>query len=195
MIDTALDSGESAKPGSLAGLLRDAKTGDMAAFEQIIIRHERSVLLTALRLLGRWQDAQDAAQEVFVRMHKYLRRFDNDRDFAPWLYRMTVNVCRNLNRRRRPEADLEAVHLLAEDQSAGPDEQARTAEARRALQSALRQLSEKERAAIVLRDLEGLSTREVARILGSTEATVRTHIGNARLKIMRLTERFRREIS
>ena len=194
MIDSALESGDPAKPGSLAGLLRDAKAGDLAAFEQIVIRHERGVLLTTLRLLGRWEDAQDAAQEVFVRMHKYLRRFDDDRDFAPWLYRMTVNVCRDLNRRRRPESDLETAGQ-AEDPAAGPDEQARTAEARRALQSALRQLSEKERAAIVLRDLEGLSTREVARILGSTEATVRSHIGNARLKIMRLTERFRRERS
>jgi RNA polymerase sigma-70 factor, ECF subfamily len=191
MIDTALESGDPAKPGSLAGLLRDAKAGDIAAFEQIVIRHERAVLLTALRLLGRWEDAQDAAQEVFVRMHKYLRRFDDDREFAPWLYRMTVNVCRDLNRKRPPEADLEAA-APAQDRAAGPDEQARSAEARRALQTALGRLSEKERAAIVLRDLEGLPTREVARILGSTEATVRSHISSARLKIMRFTERFRR---
>jgi RNA polymerase sigma-70 factor (ECF subfamily) len=181
--------------GSLAILLRDAKTGNLDAFEQIVKGHERTVLLTALRLLGRWEDAQDAAQEVFLRLHKYLKRFDDAREFAPWLYRVTVNVCRDLNARRRPDAELDALDVAPPDIAAGPHEQARSSEGRRILQAALGRLSERERAAVVLRDIEGLSTREVAQILGSTEATVRSHLSNARLKIMRLTERFRREES
>lgn len=183
MIESMMAAGE-------GGLLRDAKAGDRAAFEQVIMRHERRVLLTALHLLGRWEDAQDAAQEVFVRLHRYLDRFDDARDLAPWLYRMTVNVCRDIGRKRREHAELDPD---AADPACGPEHTAGSAEQRRILQSVLRKLPEKERAALVLRDLEGLPAAEVARILNSSEATVRSQVSSARLKILKLTERFRRE--
>ncbi len=188
MIESRMAAGESGPEA--AGLLRDAKAGDRAAFEQVILRHERRVLLTALRLLGRWEDAQDAAQEVFVRLHRYLGRFDEALDLAPWLYRMTVNVCRDIGRKRPAHDDLDPN---AADPGLGPERSARSAEERRILQGALRRLPGKERAALVLRDIEGLSTREVARILGSSEATVRSQVSSARLRILKLTERFRRE--
>ncbi|HEX6738079.1 MAG TPA: sigma-70 family RNA polymerase sigma factor, partial [Vicinamibacteria bacterium] len=79
-------------------LVRRAKAGDREAFEALLRQHERMVLRTALRLLGRLHLAQDAAQEVFLRLHKYLRRFDEERELAPWLYRMVVNVCHDLRR-------------------------------------------------------------------------------------------------
>lgn len=170
--------------------LESAERPQAAAFDEILRLHERKVLMTAWRLLGHWEDAQDAAQEVFVRMHKYRAHLDQGRDLAPWLYRTTVNVCRDLYRRRRPDSELDDA---APDPAAGPDEQARHAEARRILHAALARLSQKERTAVVLRDLEGLTAAEVAAILGITEATVRSHLSNARLKIMKLTERFRRE--
>jgi RNA polymerase sigma factor (sigma-70 family) len=173
-----------------ASLLRDARAGDRVAFEQILKRHERGVLLTAFRLLGRWEDAQDAGQEVFVRLHKYLHRFDDAREFAPWLYRVTVNVCRDIGRKRVPQQGLDPDSA---DPGRGPEHLARSAEQRRILQAALGRLSERQRAALVLRDLEGLPTREVARILKTSEATVRSHLSAARLTIMKLTERFRRE--
>lgn len=183
MIESMMAAGE-------GSLLRDAKAGDRVAFEQVILRHERRVLLTALHLLGRWEDAQDAAQEVFVRLHRYLGRFDDALELAPWLYRMTVNVCRDLGRKRPAHAELD---LNAADPACGPERSARSAEERRILRAVLRKLPEKERAALVLRDLEGLPTSEVARILGSSEATVRSQVSSARLRILKLTERFRRE--
>jgi RNA polymerase sigma-70 factor (ECF subfamily) len=183
MIESMMAAGESS-------LLRDAKAGDRAAFEQVVLRHERRVLLTACHLLGRWEDAQDAAQEVFVRLHRYLGRFDDALDLAPWLYRMTVNVCRDLSRKRPAHAELDPN---AADPAGGPERSARSAEERRILQAVLRKLPEKERAALVLRDLEGLPTSAVAQILGSSEATVRSQVSSARLRIFKLTERFRRE--
>jgi len=77
-----------------------AITGDRAAFEEIVLLHERRVLTLALRLLGTSEDAQDAAQEVFLRAFKYLRRFDTSKPLEPWLVRMTVNVCRNAGGKR-----------------------------------------------------------------------------------------------
>src|SRR5438132_4004551 len=73
-------------------LVARAKTGEARAFEEILIRYQRQVLGTAARLLGNIDDAGDAAQEVFLRLHKYLDRFDEEREFLPWLYRITINV-------------------------------------------------------------------------------------------------------
>ena len=82
---------------------------DLAAFERIILEHERRVYLTALHLLGGRADAQDAAQEVWLRVHRGLKRIDPERDLAPWLYRVTVNVCRDIGRRRSRTEPLEDV--------------------------------------------------------------------------------------
>jgi RNA polymerase sigma-70 factor (ECF subfamily) len=170
-------------PDELTRLLSEAKRGDVSAFEQIMLRHERQVLRTALHLLGRMEDAQDAAQEVFLRVYKHLRRFDERRDFAPWLYRIAVNVCRDIARKRGREATL--------DESARAVQSADSAQAeqRRMLMRALQELPAKERAALVLRDLEGLTTAEVATILGSSESTVRSQISTARVKIRKFIDR------
>jgi RNA polymerase sigma-70 factor (ECF subfamily) len=77
---------------------------DKGSNEQIILFHKRLVLVTALPLPGELKDVQDGAQEVFLRLYEYLHRFDDVRRFLPWLYRMTVNVCRDLNRQRRRSA-------------------------------------------------------------------------------------------
>ena len=169
----------------LTALLRLAKAGDTAAFEELLLRHERRVLMTAFRLLSSMEDAQDAAQEVFLKLHKHLRRFDEFSALAPWLYRVTVNTCRDIGRKRGREQGipLEAAEPAAAP--AGPDWH----EERRIVALALRHLPEKERAALVLRDIAGLATSDVARILGSSEATVRSQASSARLKIKRFADR------
>src|SRR5437762_7252866 len=80
-----------------------AITGDRAAFGEIVLRHERRVLTLAFRRLGTMEDAQDAAQEVFLRTFKYLRRFDSSRPLEPWLVRTTVNVCHGIGRKRQQQ--------------------------------------------------------------------------------------------
>jgi RNA polymerase sigma-70 factor (ECF subfamily) len=180
-------------PDEPSPVIQAAKAGDLGAFEQLMREHERLVLMTALRLLGRLEDAQDASQEVFLRLYRHLSKVETP-TLAPWLYRVTVNVCRDMQRKRTPSADIEEV---PEPVAADPDPQRLTtdAERRRALTLSLRMLSEKERAAVVLRDLEGLSTDEVARILGSSEATVRSQISKGRVKIRGFLERyFRRRV-
>src|SRR6185503_5807281 len=159
-------------------LVRRAKAGDREAFEALLLRHERMVLRTALRLLGRMDLAQDAAQEVFLRLHKYIAGFDEERELAPWLYRVTVNACRDVRRR---SGHREVVPLDAAGEALATDGDAAEIEAgverdrrRRLVARALLALPEKERAALVLRDIEGLSTAEVAAVLGSSEATVRS---------------------
>jgi RNA polymerase sigma-70 factor (ECF subfamily) len=175
--------------------LEGAKAGDLAAFDLLMRQHERMVLVTAYRLLGNLEDAQDASQEVFLRVYRNLRKAEAATNFPAWLYRVTVNICHDL-RRRRPVAPV-SMEDIAEPPARGADPQqsATEAERRRVLEMSLRMLSEKERAALVLRDLEGLSTEEVARTLGSSEATVRSQISKARIKVKDFVERyFRRRV-
>jgi len=174
-----------------AVLLQRAIAGEVPAFEQIVMRYERRVLTLAWRLLGSRDDAQDASQEVFIRAFRYLYRFDGRRPFEPWLVRMTVNVCRDFGRKRRqlPDAlpDPEALRAASD-----PHADLHSEEQKQVLYQALGALPDKERAAIVLRDIEGFSTAEVAEILGSSEATVRSQISNARLKIRKAVKRGQR---
>jgi len=171
-----------------------ARSGDLAAFEAVMRQYERLVLVTALRLLGNLEDAKDASQEVFLRLYRNLAKVEAASNYQAWLYRVTVNVCYDMGRRRRPSVAMEDV---PDPVAAGDDPQQclTGAERQRVLQMSLRTLSAKERAAVVLRDLEGLSTGEVARALGSSEATVRSQISKARVKMRDFVERyFRRRI-
>lgn len=186
---------------SVTALIRQAKSGDRHALEQVILAHQDQVLRMALALLGDRDDAMDAAQEVLLRLCRYLNRFDDERRLLPWLYRMVVNVCHDMRRKKRcgttisldADGDCEALTNLAS--SSDPQAEQEHEEARRMIHLALETLTEKERTALVLRDIEGLPTREVARILGVTEGTVRSQISAARLKIKKFRDRFlRRQI-
>lgn len=147
-------------------------------FESLVAAHERMVLGTAYRLLGRAEDAQDAAQEVFLRLFRNLDAIEGDP--KAWLYRVTVNVCNDYHRRRRPALELDTN---CADPAPGPERAITLEERKRLLMKGLAALPERERAAVVLRDIEGLSTAEVAGILGVEEVTVRSHISSARLKL------------
>jgi len=166
--------------------LEAAKAGDLAAFERLMRQYERLVLRTALRILGNPDDAQDVAQEVFLRLYRNLKKVEAAGNLEGWLYRVAVNLCRDQRRRKGRTEELEDVVAAPGD----PQQELTAAERRRVLMMSLRMLPEKERAALVLRDLEGLSTSEVAEILGSSEATVRSQISKARGKVKDFVERY-----
>ena len=180
-----------------AALVARAVAGEPAAFEQLMVQNERRVLTLAWRLLGRMDEAQDAAQEVFLKAFRYLYRFDARKPLTPWLMRITVNVCRDLGRKRQslPTTFSAMDKPPAESATTGPEgnphDELAADERRQMLWTALDRLPNKERAAIVLRDLEGLSTEEVAALLKSSQATVRSQISSARLKIRKDIDRMR----
>jgi len=128
---------------------------------------------------------------VFLRVYKYLRRFKQDQDFFAWLYRITINVCRDILKKRRQQT--EPILSIAADADEGAlaipveqDDAEQTllqSQRRELIARAIGTLPYKERAAIVLRDVEGLSTEEVARILKSSATTVRSQISSARRKL------------
>jgi RNA polymerase sigma-70 factor (ECF subfamily) len=133
-------------------------------------------------------------RKSFLRLYKHLGDLDEARGYEPWLYRVTVNVCRDIARGRRRSIGLAEVPDPVAQQ---PDayHAAERAQQREIVRRGLGRLGEKERAALVLRDVEGLSTREVAGILGSSENTVRSQISTARLKLRGFTGRLLRRRS
>ncbi len=168
--------------------IQQAKAGDTAAFEKILRSHERLVLRTAQRMLANNEDAKDAAQEVFLRLHKNLAKIREDGELIPWLYRMTVNISLDLWRRHKRSGVTAGEVPEPADPGLNPEESLARAQRAKLLAEALEELPPKERAALVLRDLEDCSTAEVAGILRSSEATVRSQISTARVKIKKFMD-------
>jgi RNA polymerase sigma-70 factor (ECF subfamily) len=166
----------------LRQLIHEAKAGDSAAFERLIQLHERLVLRCAQRLLLNREAAQDAAQEVFMRLHKNLNSVDEKRDLRPWLYRTTSNVCYDILRRHKQDLPIDLI-VEPVDQNQNPEEQLSATQQKQLVLAALKELTVREREVILLRDLEGNSTAEVASILRITEGTVRSQLSTGRIKI------------
>ncbi len=150
------------------------------SFDQVVHQRERQVLRVAYRMLGNWADAEDVAQEVFLRLHRHGLGFANEAACVGWLYRVTVNLC--LDRGRSARAmPARAMIELPELHSNEPSAEAPVIreEQKRRLMAALADLPPRERAAVVLREIEGLSSSEAAAILGSTDGTVRSQVASA----------------
>lgn len=181
-------SGADAKSAPMAEVVALAKAGDPAAFERLLVENEKMVLNTAYKLLGNLDDARDAAQEVFLRFHRSLRSFDAQRPVAPWLYRIAVNVCREMGRKRsrRNEVSLDLEMETSEKLHTGREDfdvNVERSQQRRILAELLERLPLREREAIVLRDIEGLDTSKVAEILNVRAVTVRSALSSARNKL------------
>jgi RNA polymerase sigma-70 factor (ECF subfamily) len=168
----------------LSDLIRAAASGDRRAFEDLVLRKRERVVRTAYQITGDLEDARDVAQGVFLRLWRVLQRFDLEKRFDTWLYRITVNAAIDFIRERGPKGFLQALPDDAgeriQDPARGPDAVLGLAELQRAFLHLASRLAPKQRATFILKDIEGLETAEVARVLGITESTVRNHLLQAR---------------
>lgn len=182
-----------ADPSSDLELVRRFVAGDGTAFEQIVRTHQHRVFAVCRRMLGNAADADDAAQDVFLKAFNGLRGFRPEAALATWLYRIAVNAC--IDRRRRPffrallrrvadGAGEEVVDVPSRDPS--PERLLEAKQIARAIDAALARLSPKLRAAIVLKELEGLSYEEIAEVLEVSLGTVKSRISRARDELQRL---------
>jgi RNA polymerase sigma-70 factor (ECF subfamily) len=170
-----------------AVLLGRARAGDVAAFEQLSAVYADRLFMLLLRLLGDAGEAEDVAQEVMLRAWQGITRFQGRSSYFTWLYRIAVNEAnRALDRRARrpPGGPIGASELDLPTSSADdPSHRAESSELRLALREALAQLPPAQRTAIVLRDVEGLSTQEAAEIAGVGQAAFKSRLHQARLRV------------
>lgn len=185
------NDGDTAHVALTRPLVERAQAGDAEAFEQLMRLTEVRTARIVWRLLADKQDVRDAMQETYLRAYKYLAACHSAQPFAAWLYRIAVNVCHDFNRRRMNHAqtheqftDNEA-HAESNDLIAPDDVEADylTRQQRHIVEQALQSLTTKERHAIVLRDIEGLTTEETAHALGTKPSTVRSQLSSARQKL------------
>ena len=162
-------------------LVAAAKAGDLHAFDALVRRHQGAVYRVALRMLGSEVDAQDAAQEALVQAWRALSTFRGESAFSTWLYRIVTNRCLNARAARRP---MEALPDVLIDRDSDPPEALERSERLRALVRGLLELPAEQRAALVLRELEGLSYEEIAQVLEVSVPAVKGRIHRARLALL-----------
>ncbi len=168
-------------------LVSRAQAGEMSAFEELAGAHADRLYAVLVRLIGDRGEAEDVAQETLLRAWRGIRRFQGRSMFFTWLYRIAVNEAnRSLEKRARAgisvPVDDHALQLPAPAHE-GPASQAEREELRSRLDSAIAGLRPTDRVALVLRDVEGLSTREAAEIVGIGEAAFKSRLHQARLKV------------
>lgn len=162
-------------------LIQQALQGSMNAWGEIVRRYKEAVFGIALGIMGNPPDAEDAAQDAFIRAYENLRRYDLERKFSTWIFTITANICKNKLRRERFFAPLKnPARVIGGDD---PAEQVARDDRQTMLQEALQSLNQKYRQPLVLYYYGDLEYKDIAHALGVPEGTVKTRIHRAKLAL------------
>lgn len=174
-------------------LIQRARSGDDVAFNQVVQAYRKRILGTISRLIGRPEDVEDVGQEVFLRLYYSLDQLRTPEVFEPWLYRLTVNACYDYLRKqkRRNESrmsDLSEQQVVMADAAAGGKlgtEEKRRTQIREFVQELLSQVSAEDRLLLTLKEVEGLSLKELEKIYGVNENALKVRLFRARQRVLR----------
>jgi RNA polymerase sigma-70 factor (ECF subfamily) len=174
-------------------LIRRAQKGDSAAFNEIVLAYRKKIMGQIARLIARQEDVEDVAQEVFVRLYFSLDQLRNEEVFEPWLYRLTSNAAYDYLRkqRRRQEfrmSDLSEQQVIMADATAGgkvAQEQQYQKKIRESVDSLLGAVSEADRILLVLKEVEGLSLKELEKIYNVSESALKVRLFRARQRVLK----------
>ncbi|UCC85739.1 MAG: sigma-70 family RNA polymerase sigma factor [Anaerolineales bacterium] len=181
------DYGRHLSDEELVALCRQRLRGDSRPFTALVFRYQQRVLATCFRFMGNWDDAEDQAQEVFIKAYREIRRFEGRAKFSTWLFQIAVNVCRTALRRRsrRPtpaEAPLLALERLLPSSESVEEGILARAEAN-IVNQALQTLREDEREVLTLREAAGLTYQEIAETLDIGLSAAKMRVMRARLAL------------
>jgi RNA polymerase sigma-70 factor (ECF subfamily) len=174
-------------------LMLQVGRGERAAFDEIVRRYSKRMINLAYQITGDRDQAEDLAQETFFRAYRSASRYTEIAKFSTWLYTIAINLCRNELRRRKfkpysleemaEREDEGKIRIDIADESSKPDVELERKEIAHHVRQAVAQVPSKFRAALVLRDIQGLSYEEIGAILGLPEGTVKSRINRGRLKV------------
>jgi RNA polymerase sigma-70 factor (ECF subfamily) len=180
-----------------ATLIERARGGDDAAFNEIVLACRRRVMGTIARLIGRREDVEDVAQQVFLRLYLSLDQLRTPDVFDPWLYRLTVNAAYDYLRRQRRRnelrmADLPEQVVTSADAAAGSarlQDEARKAKIRELMQGLLASVSEADRTLLILKEVEGLTLKELEKVYHVKENALKVRLFRARQRVLKALSR------
>ncbi len=188
---------EPVRPGGAeteAHLVERSQAGDPAAFEELIRRHADRLYAVLLRFLGDPDDAAEASQEAFLRAWRSVGRFQSRSQFFTWLYRIGLNEAKRLGAKRAARSSVTSIEdeavPEAPDWSEAPQSRLDQGELREVLERAVRGLPVEYRAPLILRDVEGLTTKQAAAIMGLREAAFKSRLHRARLAVRRTVDEY-----
>lgn len=174
-------------------LVRRAQDGDRDAFRELVERYQRKVYSICYGMLKNNDDSLDVSQEVFVKVFRYIEKFNHQSSFYTWLYRITVNMCIDHIRKNKKvrnveyddrisrEGDVEGdEHILPSQLGLNPDKVYGRKELREKMLEALETLSEKHRVILIMREVDGMSYEEMAEALNISKGTVMSRLFHAR---------------
>jgi len=174
-------------------LVERAQAGDQDAFQELVVRYQRKVYSICYGMLKNQQDSMDVSQDVFIKVFRYLEKFNHNSSFYTWLYRITVNKCIDFIRKRNRRSEVDYNDAVGREDDVDSDEQIMSStlglrpdrvyarkELRDNMLEALDTLSEKHRTILILREVEGLAYEEIADVLGISKGTVMSRLYHAR---------------
>ena len=185
-------------------LVNRVRTGDQRAFKLLVERYQRKVYGVALGMLKDKEEARDVAQDAFIKVYRYLDHFKGDASFYTWLYRITVNICIDVMRKKggkkneHVEFD-ESIDMDTSEANLGalgsrlgtnPQKSALRRELAEKIEEALAQVPEKHRAILLLREIEGMSYEDLARTLDVPKGTVMSRLFHARMKVQKILSEY-----
>lgn len=185
-------------------LVQRVRSGDQRAFKQLVERYQRKVYAVAYGMLKDKEEARDVAQEAFVKVYKYLDHFKGDASFYTWLYRITANICIDQMRKKgtsRGDA-VEFDETIATDTAeanigalgsklgTNPQKAMLRKELAEKIELALQEVPEKHREILLMREVEGMSYEDLAKVLGIPKGTVMSRLFHARLKVQKILNEY-----
>ena len=188
---------ESREPQFDAAFVRSFQAGNKAVFDKLVLKHKDRVFNLCFRFLGDYQEANDSAQEVFVKAYRSLKGFRFESAFATWLYRIAVNTCKNkvksLDYRYakrmvyldNPGAVQDGYGLEISDETQSPLAELEKKERMELIQRAIESLPPEQKMVVILRDIQGLPYDDIADITGYGLGTVKSRLSRARLELRR----------
>jgi RNA polymerase sigma-70 factor (ECF subfamily) len=177
-------------------LIERARSGDDGAFNEVVQAYRKRILGTIARLIGRAEDVEDVGQEVFLRLYFSLDQLRTAEVFEPWLYRLTVNAAYDYLRRQRRRqesrmSDLSEQQVMMADAAEGGkrrDEEQRRTRVRELVQALLEKVSEEDRILLTLKEVEGLSLKELEKIYHVSENALKVRLFRARQRVLKAYE-------